>query len=93
LQITFEAPDNTNPDVMEMQYCRKWALQYTMSDSEVIRTAHMAARQAIIHEIDEQFQFDGEMIFSPHMSVHKLVELRKIGKDANDIRIPNVDNE
>lgn len=98
LQIQFDAVDNVESGVLaagesvmlektERQFCRIWPLQDTMCDSEVIRTAWKAAEAATMHELEEQFKFQGEMIFCPHMNVHKLVELRRQG-DVDQIREP-----
>jgi len=73
LQIVFMAPD-TETQEGEMQFCRKWALQYVMCDTEVIRTAWLAVQQAIMHETQEEFLFDGVRVFDPH---HDLVMLSK----------------
>jgi hypothetical protein len=94
LQIQFDAVDNTwsgNGIVLERQYCRIWPLQDTMCDSEVVRTAWKASEAATLHELEEQFKFQGEMIYSPHMNVHKLVELRKQVVDVDQVREPMED--
>ena len=85
LQIVFTAPDSKTGH-MEEQYCRKWVLQYTMSDSEVIRTAHMAASAAYDHERDEQFTFDGVAIYSPHTNLHTLRDMLSSASYNHDIR-------
>lgn len=90
LQIQFDACDNLAYDniaAVERQYCRIWPLQVTMCDSEVIRTAWKAAEAATMHELEEQFTFCGEMIYSPHMNVKRLVALRK-EEDASETRVP-----
>jgi hypothetical protein len=93
LQIQFNALDNESADKLpwmrkvERQFCRIWPLQDTMCDSEVVRTAWHAAKAATMHELEERFKFQGEMIFCPHMNVHKLVELRR-QDDVDQIREP-----
>lgn len=77
LQLTFEAPCNVSGGDPEVQHCRKWALQYVMTDSEIVRTAYKAVKTAVLHEMDELFLFDGEMIYSPHTNIYALVELRR----------------
>lgn len=86
LQIYFVAPCNETGE-MEDQFCRKWTLQYTMCDSEVVRTAHKAVEAAYNHERDENFTFMGEAIFSPHTDVYELVEMRKKDAYKDDVRI------
>lgn len=89
LQIIFDAPCAVTGEV-ERQYCRKWALQYTMCDSEIVRTAFKASLAAFEHECEEAFTFMGESIYSPHMNVQKLVELRK-EPNADQVREPDND--
>lgn len=86
LQIEFDAPC-TLSGVMERQYCRKWVLQYEMCDSEVIRTAHLAARQAAEHEIDESFKFENERIYNPHHSVYYVLDMIQNHDDISDKRV------
>lgn len=73
LQIFFEAPD-IYTDEMEEQACRKWVLQFTMSNTEVVRTAYKAAEAAVIHELQEQFRYRGSRVYDPHLDVEQLVE-------------------
>jgi len=60
---------NTND---QKQSCRKWYISLYSTDSEVIRTAYLAAIQAEMHEINENFLYDGVRLFDPHTD---LVEL------------------
>jgi len=76
LQIFFEAPD-VNTGEMQLQYTRKWTLQYTMCNTEVVRTAFKAAEAAIIHELQEKFTYRGARVYDPHMDVEKLVDIIK----------------
>lgn len=85
LQIIFDAPCTVTGE-METQYCRVWTLQYTMCDSEVIRTAHLATRQLFEHECDEQFRYNNVAIYSPHNNVELLVKFRE-QENASDKRI------
>ena len=94
LQIQFYAIDNVEQpgtlgelSQLVRQFCRIWPLQNTMCDSEVIRTAWKAAEAATMHELEEKFTFQEEMIFCPHMNVHELVKLRRSG-DVDQIREP-----
>jgi len=85
LQIVFRAPCINTGDV-ELQYCRKWILQYTMCDSEVIRTAFTAALAAFKHECEESFQYKGQLIYSPHTNVHELLAMREHDSYVDDER-------
>ena len=73
LQIVFDA-ENANTGCVEEQWCRKWVLQYTMCDSEIIRTAYKAAEAAVLHELQETFRFKGARIFDPHLDLNALAD-------------------
>lgn len=73
LQIFFDAPDADTGEIEE-QACRKWVLQFTMSNTEVVRTAFKAAEAAVIHELQEQFRYRGARVYDPHLDVEQLVE-------------------
>lgn len=91
LQIFFRAPD-AETGKMEDQWCRKFTLQYTMCDTEVVRTAYKAAEAAYIHELQEAFRFMDMPIYNPHTDIYKLVELR-MQPDVDDTRIPQGDKK
>lgn len=73
LQIFLDAPDISTGE-MEEQACRKWVLQFTMSNTEVVRTAYKAAEAAMIHELQEQFRYRGVRVYDPHLDVEQLVK-------------------
>lgn len=88
LQIIFESKDVITSKI-ETQYCRKWALQYTMADTEVVRTAYKAAEAAVIHELQESFIYKGTRIFDPHLDVNAIVDwIDREGKQ--DIRVKSI---
>lgn len=78
VQIQFDAPDSFTK-VVERQYCRKWKLSRFMTDSEIVRTVYKAIEAAVLHEMQEDFKFDGESVFRPHYDIYKLLELSKSG--------------
>ena len=84
LQIVFESKCNRTK-ITEVQYCRKWALQYTMTDTEVIRTAYLAAQQASLHEFNEQFKYKGVDIYNPHISIDALVSMHQKGEALSNL--------
>jgi hypothetical protein len=85
LQIFFEALDAVTCK-LETQACRKWTLQYTMCDTEVVRTAYKAAEAAVIHELQESFRFKGARVFDPHLDINSLADwIRETG--LQDTRI------
>lgn len=91
IQIQFYAPCN-NTGEPERQYCRKWALSYYMTNTEVIRTAYKAVRDAEMHEMQENFKYMGERIFSPHINLEAMVEFVKhnSGDKRVDMRMKEV---
>lgn len=74
LQIAFDAPDVDTGEI-ETQWCRKWTLQFTMTNTEVVRTAVKATREAVLHEFEEGFRYRGARILDPHMDVEWLVDV------------------
>lgn len=84
LQVLFEDTDRISGKT-ELQRCRKWLLSYHMTPSEVIRTAHMAVRQAMEHEVDEEFRYLGARLFNPHADLQKLaLHVPEIGVSLRD---------
>lgn len=73
MQVCFSGADHFTGK-LAIQYGRKWMLSEHMVPTEVVRTAHMAFRQAVLHEADEVFSYLGSRIYSPHLSIAALVE-------------------
>lgn len=76
LQILFQDKD-FQTGKMETQFCRKWQLSYHMCDNEFVRTAHKALHEAMKHEVDEQFSYDGAVIYHPHFELQAMVDFAK----------------
>ena len=55
---------------------RKWLLEKSMTDGEVVQTAFKAVITALEHEAREQFKFLGESIFDGHYDIYKLTAFR-----------------
>lgn len=68
----------------ELQKSRKWLLSPHMVETEIVRTAFLAIRQAALHEVDEAFKYQGARIYGPHVSVQALVKAAK----SIDVRKP-----
>lgn len=68
IQWIFMERDSTKPEDESLyeQHCRKWYVSKFSTETEVIRTAWLAAQQAELHECAESFLFDGSRIFDPH---------------------------
>ena len=75
VQIQFNAPDNTNPSVVQTQYCRKWQLSEWMTPTEIVQTCWAAVQRAELHEAAENFKFKGRDIFNNHINVEALVRI------------------
>jgi hypothetical protein len=64
---------------------RKWLLSEHMTETEVVKTALVAVKQAIEHEVLELFTYQGLTIFNPHISVLALMAARTYHElDARD---------
>ena len=73
VQIKFYAPGSfSDSDELELQSCRKWMLSYYMCDEEIISTAFKAMLAAVEHEAREQFTWEGEAIYRPHLDIRTL---------------------
>jgi hypothetical protein len=48
---------------------RKWMLSHHMTDTEIVNTAWLAVKQAVMHELGENFLYHGIPVFNPHMGV------------------------
>jgi|ERR1700733_4731650 len=82
LQIHFLEPDVLT-GIIDLQKSRKWMLSPYMTVTEIVRTAHKAIVTAVEHEVDENFKYKNERIYSPHTNVEalmiasRMVEVRK----------------
>ncbi len=73
-QIKFQAPCNMTGE-MSTQSCRKWMLSLHMCDEEVVNTVYKAVEAAVMHEMREQFKWNDQPIYRPHVDIHILHEL------------------
>lgn len=74
IQIVYWAP-NHGKGVKKMWKGRKWYLSEYMTDDEIIKTAYLAFRTCIEHEILESFLVDGKLLFNPHVSFEELLKI------------------
>lgn len=54
---------------------RMWYLSEFMTDDEIIKTAYVAFKMAIEHEIMEGFRVDGKILFNPHVDYQSLLSI------------------
>jgi sarcosine oxidase delta subunit len=66
------------------QHCRKWFVSKHSTLSEIIRTAWLAVQQAVQHETEESFLFNGVRMFDPHTDYVDLMKFMSTAKQ--DIR-------
>lgn len=82
--IAFEAPDNENPEVNELQRCRKFFItKDELWDPENFHEfMSYAIRSAEEHENNEQFLYKEKSIYNPHLDLPAMTEF--IGKHEFD---------
>lgn len=68
LQVYGHGPDPSKGMEDAEWSSRKWWLSPHMCKNEIIRTAYMAVRGAVMHEMDEMFLYRGQQVFSPHIN-------------------------
>lgn len=73
VQVQFNAPDSETGKV-ERQHCRKWYISKHMTETEIVDTLYKAVEAAVIHEMKENFTYNGSMIHNPHTSVGARME-------------------
>ena len=82
VQIGVLGPDNyghreTNPD--KLVYGRRWRVEPSLPDYEVVQTVFAAARDARDHELREMFQVEGRTPFSGHVDAEVLTRAQATG--------------
>lgn len=73
LQVKYKAPCNKTGKLTEWGG-RKWYLSSHMTDDEIVKTAWVAYKSAIEHEVMETFKVDGKILFNPHTPYEILLE-------------------
>lgn len=76
VQVSFNALDTYSGNVSE-QHGRKWYISPHSILDEVVRTCFLAVVTAHEHEIRESFTFNDRVIFGPHLSINKLLEVSR----------------
>lgn len=74
IQIEYSAPDTKTGENGSWKG-RKWYLSKWMTDDEIVKTAYLAFRTCIEHEVLESFTVDGVRIFNPHVSFEELIKV------------------
>lgn len=85
LQIKGNGPDPCTGGNSEWT-SRKWWLSPHMCTNEIVRTAYAALHQAVKHEMDENFTYQGVPINDPHMNLNIIVEAHHNRPDFQETR-------
>lgn len=84
LQSRFHAPCNFRiGDEQKIRTGRKWYVSPYATKSEVIRTAFKAVLTCEEHETREQFKYNGQSIFSPHIDVDQMTSICHLSDKRN----------
>lgn len=76
IQVVFMGADEST-GMIEEQKCRKWALSYHMTTTEIVYTVLKAIQAAEDHETREFFKYKNVRVANPHFSVEDIVDLVK----------------
>jgi hypothetical protein len=63
---------------------RKWYLSEFMTRDEVVKTAYVAIKAVIEHEIMESFKVDDKIVFNPHTPYTELMKVSQKQVKRND---------
>jgi len=74
LQVYYECPCTKTGKVGEWTG-RKFYLSKHMTQDEIVKTAYVAFKAAIKHEIMEGFKVDGKILFNPHINFEELLNI------------------
>jgi len=67
LQVVFKAPD-ANTGILEEQRCRWHLIDTDKGTYEILRLAYKAIKDAVLHEMNENFYVDGDRVADPHLT-------------------------
>jgi len=74
LQVVYHAPC-TKTGINQEWKGRKWYLSEYMTQDEVVKTAYVAFKMAVEHEVMEGFKFAGTIVFNPHVNYEELINI------------------
>lgn len=60
---------------------RKWLLEQTMTETQIVNTCFKAYETAIEHEFRELFRYRGRPVYNPHRCVNALCGLKQLDKE------------
>lgn len=73
LQATFKDIDHDTNELSLIKG-RKWYISSFAIEDEIVKTAWVAVKMAMEHEMMEQFQYKGKAPFHPHHEVNGLLD-------------------
>jgi hypothetical protein len=73
LQVTYYEADVDTGD-RALQKSRKWLIEPSATESDVIRTAYAAVTRSYAHVVSEHFTYKGRRVFGPHVAIEALLE-------------------
>ncbi len=76
LQCKFKAPCSKTGQILEWKSGKHY-LSSHMTEDEVIKKAFVCIRDAITHEVMENFKVDNITLFNPHTSFEALLKVSK----------------
>jgi hypothetical protein len=74
LQVSYISPD-TKTGIAEEFRGRKFYLSDHMIQDEIVKTAYLAFKLAVEHEVLENFTIDGKILFNPHTPFQELLKV------------------
>lgn len=77
MQVFYHAPCTKTNNIEEWRGGKHYLSEH-MTDDEIVRRAYVAFEFAVKHEIMEGFKFDDIIVFNPHVSFRKLLEISPI---------------
>jgi hypothetical protein len=60
---------------------RRWLIEPTMTETQIVNTCFKAYETAIEHEFRELFRYRGRPVYNPHRDINALCGLKKLDKE------------
>lgn len=78
VNTTFRRPERTTGEI-GIGRGRQFWIDVGATESAIVKTAFVAAKMIVEHELMEAFLYKGTRIFDPHNTVHELASLQLLG--------------
>lgn len=73
VQVTYFEPD-VDTGKTALQKSRKWLVEPSATESDVVRTVYAAVSRSYAHVVSENFTYKGRRVFGPHVAIDALLE-------------------